>query len=151
VKGIFQLQTANDLLAKLQHDFERMSAAPSDAYAAFDFFVTAEHMLDWLHPGSEGKAAREAERNSSPLLQAVSHLATGAKHMIPQAKHHDSVEHADVAQTGYGAGAYGSGVYGGRNLTIDLKGMAAAQLGESIAPLDLARQVLAYWESRLGV
>jgi len=51
MKGLFQLQTARDLLAKLGHDYERLRNSPNDAYVAFDFFVTAEHILDWLHPG----------------------------------------------------------------------------------------------------
>src|SRR5713226_6055099 len=96
-KGLFQLQTPRDLLAKLGHDYQRMKQAPDDPYTAFDFFVTAEHMLDWLHPGAAGKAGRTAERNSQIFLQVVSHLATGAKHMVPEDPRHTSVQHADVA------------------------------------------------------
>ena len=29
---------------------ERMRGGPEDAYAAFDFFVTADHIVDWLLP-----------------------------------------------------------------------------------------------------
>ena len=58
-----------------------MESDPTDAYAAFDFFVTAEHLLDWLHPDSaNGKADREKLRNQYEILQTVSHLACGAKH-----------------------------------------------------------------------
>ena len=32
------------------HDLERMRGGPEDAYAAFDFFVTADHIVDWLLP-----------------------------------------------------------------------------------------------------
>ena len=39
--GFFALGTPADLLKKLRHDF---------SYAAFDFFVTAEHLLDWKYP-----------------------------------------------------------------------------------------------------
>jgi hypothetical protein len=145
MEGLFQLRAPRDLLAKLRHDYQRLSEAPNDAYVAFDFFVTAEHILDWIHPGVAGKARRSAERNGEILLQVVSHLATGAKHMIPEDPRHQSVQHADVADTPYGHGTYGGGTYGGRTLVIQLDGAAAEALGMRIAPLDLAKQVLEYW------
>ena len=49
-KGFAVLKRAADLVAKLEHDLERIRAAPEDAYAAFDFFVTADHIVDWLLP-----------------------------------------------------------------------------------------------------
>lgn len=145
MKGIFELSAPRDLLAKLTHDYARLQRTPDDAYVAFDFFVTAEHMLDWLYPGAEGKPQRTAERNANILLQVVSHLATGAKHMIPEAPHHNTVYHADVAFTPYGSGAYGSGTYGGRTLLVELDGTAAAALGHSVTPLALAERVLMHW------
>jgi len=39
-----ELQTPKNLLDKLQFDFARIKANPLDVYAAFDFFVTAEHV-----------------------------------------------------------------------------------------------------------
>ena len=42
-----QLQTAADLVAKLDRDLARMSAEPRDADAAFNFFVTADHVEEW--------------------------------------------------------------------------------------------------------
>src|SRR5438105_3089567 len=88
-QGLFELQTPADLVKKLQHDLERMANSPQDQYAAFDFFVTAEHILDWIHP--DNKAARESLRSSSPLLRITSHLANGGKHFQAKAAHHQSV------------------------------------------------------------
>jgi hypothetical protein len=45
-KGFAQLKQPEDLYLKLAHDRKRMEATPLDAYAAFDLFVTAKHMLD---------------------------------------------------------------------------------------------------------
>lgn len=146
MEGLFQLRGPRDLLAKLRHDCERLSAAPDDPYVAFDFFVTAEHMLDWIHPGTAGRSQRSDQRNNEILLQVVSHLATGAKHMIPEDRRHQSVQHADVAEVAYGEGIYGSGTFGGRTLVIQLDGVAAQTLGNEIAPIALARLVLEYWE-----
>lgn len=145
MNGLFQLREPRDLLAKLRHDYQRLAESPDDAYIAYDFFVTAEHMLDWLHPGAAGRSHRSAVRNREILLQVVSHLATGAKHMIPEDPRHQSVRHADVADTPFGEGTYGEGTYGGRALVIQLNGMAAEALGVRVAPLDLAKQVLEYW------
>jgi len=77
-KGFATLQSAGDLLQKIRHDHERLRSAPEDVYAAFDFFVSAYHMLDWLHPNEA--AARKAEEEGNVLLQVCSHIANGAKH-----------------------------------------------------------------------
>lgn len=73
-KGFATLQTAGDLLRKVRHDYQRLRSAPEDAYAAFDFFVSAYHMLDWLHPNDA--SARKAEEKGNLLLQVCSHIAT---------------------------------------------------------------------------
>ncbi len=44
------LITPKYLLRKLEHDYARVQRNPRDTYAAFDFFVTAEHMVDWVSP-----------------------------------------------------------------------------------------------------
>src|SRR3989454_12815906 len=147
-KGLFQLTEPRDLLAKLIHDFDRLRESPNDSYIAFDLFVTAEHMLDWLYPGVAGKAQRTAERNSQQILQVVSHLATGAKHMLPEDPRHASVRHSDVAQSGYGEGPYGVVPYGGGPyLVVELDGPAAVAFGKIVTPLALAERVLAYWRA----
>jgi hypothetical protein len=45
-KGFGDLQTVADLFSKLEHDLGRMNASPEDTYTAFDYFVTAEHIID---------------------------------------------------------------------------------------------------------
>ena len=87
--GFAELRHPADLYAKLHHDVGRMIEDPGGEYAAFDFFVTAEHIVDWLHPTSKQK--QKALRNSDPLLELVSHLANGAKHFQATARHHTSV------------------------------------------------------------
>lgn len=146
MRGLFELRKVGDLLAKLRHDHQRLQQAPNDAYVAFDFFVTAEHMLDWLYPGSSGRNQRSAERNSQLILQVVSHLATGAKHMVPEDSRHTSVRQASMIPSVYGHAQYGTGRYGADHLIIHLDGAAASQLGPSITPLDLAARVLEYWQ-----
>ncbi len=89
--GIFNLRTASDLRQKLRHDLDRLKWSPTNTYEAFNFFVTAEHLLDWQFPGYDDKAQRERVRSEEVILQITSHLANGAKHFQTQAKHHRSV------------------------------------------------------------
>ena len=60
-KLIFQLTTAADLRAKLGRDLDRLKNEPMNADAAFNFFVTAEHLLDWVYPKNINKARRTKE------------------------------------------------------------------------------------------
>src|SRR5215210_3209748 len=87
-KGLFELQTPQDLLQKLQHDYQRLKDDPLNPYPAFDFFVTAEHMLEWVHPGYANKQPRTNLRKSNVLLQVCSHIANGSKHFEVEAPHH---------------------------------------------------------------
>ena len=77
-----------------------MSAAASDASLAFNFFVTAEHLPDWLHQRGLVK--------DNGILRIVSHLANGAKHFSLDPKRHKSVTATsldtyaeDYAEPGY--------------------------------------------------
>lgn len=140
VRGFFQLSTPDDLLAKLEWDFLRMNKALSDPYAAFDFFVTAEHMRDWLFPGKEGRKQREALRESSSILQMVSHIATGAKHLVPESPQHVSVRDVDGPTSEYPHAA----------LVIYPADPVVAELGIlGTTTLGLAQMVLDYWRGYL--
>lgn len=45
-EGLAQFASVEDLLKNMAFDLNRMTNSSADQYAAFDFFVTAEHMLD---------------------------------------------------------------------------------------------------------
>ncbi len=151
--GFGNLQTPLDLLRKLRHDLERMKADPLDTYAAFDFFVTAEHLVDWTIPDQRDKnrgGDRKALRASEPLLQVTSHIASGAKHFRATAAHHDSVDHADVRPQGafdpraFSPCAFSPSAFSMTGLHIKLED------GTLWHAYDLADQVLAYWVRSLG-
>ena len=89
--GVFSLRTPKDLLEKLDSDFDRFrSATPagkSAQYAAFDFFVTAQHLPDWLlhaeERGDDTRAEKKAyldAKRTYPNGELVSHVAIGIKH-----------------------------------------------------------------------
>ena len=153
MKGTFELRTPQDLLQKLRFDVEQLKKDPTNTYLAFNFFVTAEHMKDWLYPGKANRTERENLENSSTLLQVCSHVANGAKHFQVEAKHHDSV--SDTVKSGgywskgyWPAGYWGRGYRGNGALIIQLQGDAEMQLGSSITAVDLAQRILTFWESR---
>ncbi len=87
--GWFGFETRGDLLSKLERDLARLRQDPADGDAAFNLFVTAWSLVDWLHPGNP--AAREALRTQHHILQACAHLADGSKHLLLHNPGHVSV------------------------------------------------------------
>lgn len=144
-KGFGPLKTPVDLLEKIRHDFARLRDAPTDAYAAFDFFVSAYYMLDWLHPKDEVR--RKTEESQSPLLQVCSHLANGAKHFEATASQHKSVRNVVDERGVFQRGAFQSDAFQVGGLFVELDGQAAAMYGARLEAVDLAEKVLAHWEA----
>jgi hypothetical protein len=146
--GIFQLRTPSDLREKLRRDLAKLKAEPLDADAAFNFFVTAEHMLDWVYPGKAGKDKRTEVRRSSALLQVCSHLANGAKHFEAKAQHHDSVSSTQTVERSISIVnivSITAPFVSRPRLLLTLKGTAAAELGDVIGAIELAERVMEYW------
>ena len=46
--AFFQLVTPAHLFEKMERDLEALNASSSDSMLAFNFFVTAENLPDWL-------------------------------------------------------------------------------------------------------
>jgi hypothetical protein len=154
--GFFDLKTPLDLREKLRHDLAELKASPLDTYRAFNFFVTAEHLLDWRLPGSGNQAARRLARETELLLQVTSHIANGAKHFITEAKHHKSI--ADTRRQSEFSGAIGAVPFGGSylgggvryiSLVIELDGDAASRFGQFLNVVDLAERVFGYWDAQV--
>jgi hypothetical protein len=74
--GIWNLDTATDLLAKLHNDLKRMCEEPRNPWPAYDFFVTAYHIHEWIARDEEHKKRLESE----PLVRVAGEIATRAKH-----------------------------------------------------------------------
>jgi len=136
-----ELQTPKNLLDKLQFDFARIKANPLDVYAAFDFFVTAEHVPDWV--GDKSIKSRE------PLLKVVSHIANGAKHFRATAPKHKSVEDVHVREGAFQAGAFQSDAFDVGDLLVEIKGDEVKQFGSEISVRRLAQMVIEYWAARI--
>lgn len=139
-KGFFDLQTAVDLLGKLEREFRRMQAAPLDVDHAFNFFVTAEHLLDWLYPGRENRRVREKARTGHYLLALVSHIANGSKHFQAEAAHHQSMGGTTVVHR-----------HDVKLCVVVTAPELAYGSSRMIRPVvDIARMVYEYWKAELS-
>lgn len=150
-KGLFALQTPSDLFRKLEHDYERILASPMDAYAAFDFFVTAEHVVDWLYPNDSDKKQRENLRQANLVLQACSHIANGSKHFEARAKQHGSVQNT-IERPAMRLGQWKLGISRlgmEEGLEIQFQGQAAIEFGTFLDTPDFAKKVLEFWRQEL--
>jgi hypothetical protein len=150
LKGVFELRSAEQLLKKLEADLDRVIGNSLDSYAAFDFFVTAWHLVEWKHPRNSDEAARSALLRRHPVLRVCEHLAVGAKHFEPDSQRHTSV--TDSARVdSWASGAWPTGVWApgtwAAELVVHLDGTAREQLGEKVTVQRLARLVMDAWRS----
>lgn len=142
------LQTPHDLLAKMEHDLARMKADPIEPYPAFDFFVAAEHMVDWRYPDDP---AKQKETRSHDPCRTVSHLASGAKHFEATAPRHKSVRSVERVAD-HEAAVWGTSPWD--DTSWDYLGRPALIVtmadGREVEAIQLAELVLAYWRTELG-
>jgi len=146
--GAFGLETPKDLLGKLERELEKLRVSPNDRDSAFNFFVTAEQMLDWLYLGKANRATREALRKAEPLLKVVSHLANSSKHFDQLAKHHQSVDKSGSFGAFFDGSFFGGGFFGGERLLIVFRGDATKSFGQSKPVIEVAEKVYRFWQPR---
>ena len=144
MKGLFHLQSPKQLLEKLRHDFVRLKEDQVDVYAAFDFFVTARHMPEWLYPGDTNK--QKALWDAQVLLRVCRHIADGSKHFRVTGAQHDTVK--DLSNRGgvFQPGVFQSNVFQVGKLFVELDGDAITSLGTDIEVVALAGRILEFWE-----
>lgn len=124
--GIFELSTVDDLFAKARHDLGRLRHDPTDSYAAFDFFVTARHIPDWLYPNDKGRIDHLFRENLE--LRVCRHIADQGKHFEATAP-----MHAQVADTPTG---------GRLQVVLDMKDPEMQFLGPRRDALELAELLI---------
>jgi hypothetical protein len=115
------LTRPHTLLAKLQRDFLRLRRTPWDPHVAFDFFAAAAHLPSWIEVAGGPNAC---QLPPTPLLKAVWQIVDGEAPLLP-------------------AGA----IPAERHLVVELDGWPARTLGATVRVVDLASQVLIYWET----
>jgi hypothetical protein len=155
MKGIFELKSARDLLAKLRRDYERLRSAPANSDVAFDFVVTAWHLHEWQYPDSANLAIRRTEvRNANLVLLICEQLAVGAKHFEGRDKRMKSVASA-VRQGAWAADTWRPGTWRegswASSLVVTLTGSAQAVFGDEITMSQFADHVMQYFETASGI
>jgi hypothetical protein len=130
-----QLQNPADLLKKLKFDLARLERAPADSYVAFDFFVTAEHLPDWV--------GNKQVKSENEILKVVSHIANGAKHFKVRDKRHKSVTSVETRCDPW---LDESGV-DGEHIYIQFQLEDGKFSGLELSALSIAKMVVEYWEA----
>jgi hypothetical protein len=108
MKGIFGRKDPKDLLYKLEREYGQLLSDPTNGDMAWNFFVTAEHIPDWLarsDPKSLGGKSINTFKRNNPLMHVCENLANGAKHFIPRVKPEErlnvSVDDTGTEMTSY--------------------------------------------------
>ena len=134
MKGIFNLNSPEALAKKLFSDYELFIKNPFDPYLAFNFFITAEHIPDWIGDKSLKK--------SNAALRVCSHIANGAKHF--EVDRHNSVINTEKVL--YVASGYVEEGYFEEPLMIYLSVDEAKELGfEQCEAIKIAELVRNFW------
>jgi len=146
MQGAFDLKTPQDWFQRLEREFANLRAAPNNRDMVINFFVAAESMLDWKYPGDGNAAVRKAVRDSEPLLLVVWDLASLSKHLAVR-QNHKSVDESGLFGEFFDGGFFDVPFFG--QLSVQLKGAAAAQFGGSVLAVELAERTMAYWKKNV--
>ena len=150
MKGVFGLNNKTDLYKKLEWEYENLKKEPQNSFHAYNFFVTAWHLLEWKYPTDV--EARKKISGSVPLLQVCEHLAVGAKHFAPTNPKLDSVEGSKKSSVWgdgvWAEGAWKEGVWA-TWLAVSLTGDAQKEFGGTIKAHEFATLVMEYWKNEI--
>ena len=153
MRGLFDLLTGDDLCEKLEHDYARVKANKADAFAAFDFIVTAWHLLEWKYPGHAAKSQRDSLSQQYPILALCEHLAVGGKHFEPSNKKLQAVQGSrreSFWKRGMWApGTWAQGVWKDE-LVVELSGPVKAALGDHLSIIQIADLAMEFWRGPGG-
>jgi hypothetical protein len=144
LNGFFLLRTPKDLREKLEADFNRLRGADPTSlhaqYAAFDFFVTAEHLPDWLSRSTGGSLT---SHRAYPEGALVSHVANGAKHFRVDIDRHTTVSDTRSTAGAFQANTFQSSAFQVARLVIDLED------GTTVDVLEVSTKVVDHWRKSI--
>jgi hypothetical protein len=148
MRGLFDLLSVEDLCDKLEYDYRRLQENAADAFAAFDFLVTAWHLLEWKYPGNSAKKQREDICKQYPILALCEHLAVSGKHFEPTSKKLSSVKgtrrNSAWKRGAWATGAWKPGVWKD-DLVVELTGEARIAFGDRLTMREIADLVMTFW------
>jgi hypothetical protein len=138
--GFFELETAQDLYEKLCWEFKNLKAHPQDMRVAFNFFVTAEHIPDWLN--SKGLKNQPIPKICSNLANGAKHFHAGEKHTAVKNAWKDRYVEKGCVEEGYFLDPL--------MVEVDQELAAKANLENPIEVQRLAEEVIVYWGKKFG-
>lgn len=142
-KGLFELREPRDLFEKLKWEFNQFKNSPNNQYIAFNFFVTAEHIPDWIF---EKTGKRRVEKSNHLYLRISSQIANGGKHFQVKDPKHQSVKKTEKDR--YVEEGWVEPDYFEEPLIIYLRDTEAKKVGKkSITAIELAKKVYEFWEN----
>jgi hypothetical protein len=158
-EGLFTLRTYEHLLHKLEWEYAQWQKDPLNAYVAWNFFVTAEHLPEWLARAGGPRLPKGFSyskfKQEKPLLRICSHLASGGRHFSPRPTQHKSVASTRQRPRAFfepGAFFKEGAFFEGQALMVDLtqdEQKVFSLLEASVEALHLATDVLAFWQQHL--
>ncbi|MGC9455709.1 MAG: hypothetical protein ACP5HU_12740 [Phycisphaerae bacterium] len=86
IVGIFSIKTPKELLAKLEDDYRDCQRDWADERAAWNFFVTAYHLAEWVfvvqHPSNPEAVSKALKKlcDNDAYWAACRYFANSAKH-----------------------------------------------------------------------
>jgi DUF2934 family protein len=143
--GVFDLRAPADLLRKLEHDYDRLATNPADSYAAFDFFVTALHMPEWMR--KSGHPITPQPGYEREILRVCEHIGNGSKHFT--VNRHHSAKSTGHQGSAFNAHAFQANAFQVGRLVVELEEEPAKYLGKSIDAVSLAQRLLDYWKAQV--
>ena len=139
---IFELKTSADLFRKAETDLAQLELSNQNPHIAFNFFVTVEHLPDWLNMRSLVK--------KNCLLRIVSHLANGVKHFEIDEARHSSIISAEKSK--YAEDGYAGDDYFEEPILVKLSPQEAKELGMSeIDAVTLGKKVVEFWRTHMPI
>jgi excisionase family DNA binding protein len=147
----FGLMDPAELLGKLFHDFKRLQADREQhtiLYTAFDFFVTAYSLVDWIINSTPEMTKAERDKLRAPMIVKIcGDIANGTKHFIRNRPKQTSITTHSAPPAFSGAFSNASQTAWSAWVELNPAEAKAASIPQ-ICPIEqLAEAVLAHWKA----
>ena len=142
-KGFDKLETVEDYWSKLCWEYDTLKKEPYNTFKAFNFVITAFHLLEWISPklrGIENKEWPQIKKNIKHL-KVCEELATGAKHFLVDKVRHKSVK--TLKSSGYFEAGFFEADYFEERIIITLSDST------DLTILELAKSLMLDWKNEL--
>lgn len=135
--AFFELRTARDMLAKAHREYDRLTAN-FDIDNLFNFFVTANHIRDYLQKSKAVPAGVLHAFLQDPDLLDCRDLCDKGKHLTLTQRADPTT---DTMSGCYGGAPYGAMPYGGGTVWLLYTGKRSVDVQQ------LASRVVAKWDA----